>query len=79
MTEDEHLEVLMSSLSRLPWAVAYLARRTAGASLMLAETVGVAAFPSRPPADLALSGWAAGYAAGSTDALPDGSLVTTTP
>jgi hypothetical protein len=60
---------MSSPLSRLPWAVTYLARRTAGASLALAEQVGVAVFPSNPPGGIQ-GGWAAGYAAGSLDALP---------
>jgi hypothetical protein len=60
-------------------AVTYVARRTAGVSLLLAERVGVAVFPSTPP-DALVSGWAAGYAAGTNDALPPTpSLVATTP
>ena len=70
---------MSSPLSRLPLVVAYLARRTAGASLLLAEQVGVTVFPSTPP-DAAVNGWAAGYAAGTRDALPDGpSLAATAP
>jgi len=65
----------MSPLSRFPWAVAYLARRTAGASLLMAERVGVVVFPSTPP-DPVVSGWAAGYAAGTLDALQDGPQLT---
>lgn len=54
--------------SRLPWSVTYLARRTAGVTAVLAEQVGVAVFPSRPPRD---ESWTAGYAAGVLDALDD--------
>jgi hypothetical protein len=68
---------MSSPLSRVPWAVSYVARRTAGVSLLLAERVGVAVFPSAPP-DPVTSGWAAGYAAGTLDALTEApSLVAT--
>jgi hypothetical protein len=57
----------------------YVARRTAGVSLLLAERVGVAVFPSTPP-DALVSGWAAGYVAGTSDALTEtSSLVATAP
>lgn len=65
----EPLEVTMpSSLSRLPWSVTYLARRTAGVTAVLAEQLGAAAFPSRPHRQ---GDFAAGYAAGVLDALGD--------
>ena len=53
-----------------PRSLGYLARRTAGASLLLAEQVGVTVFPSAP-ATLYPHGWAAGYAAGVFDALDE--------
>lgn len=70
---------MSSPLSRVPWALTYAARRTAGVTVLLAERVGVAVFPSNPP-DALLSGWAAGYAAGSLDPSPDvPSLAVTAP
>ena len=59
---------MLSSWSRVPWSVTYLARRTAGVSLLLAEQVGVTLFPSAPPREEA---WAAGYAAATRSALDD--------
>ena len=70
---------MSSPLSRVPWAVSYVARRTAGASLLVAERVGIAVFPSNPP-DTLVTTWAAGYAAGTADALPERpALVATAP
>ena len=67
---------MSSPLFRVPLAVTYVARRTAGVSLLLAERVGVAVFPSSPP-DALVSGWAAGYVAGTSDALTEAPLIAT--
>ncbi|HUR14927.1 MAG TPA: hypothetical protein VM097_10610 [Mycobacteriales bacterium] len=61
---------MLSPLFHVPWALTYVARRGAGASLLLAERVGVAVFPSTPP-DVLMGSWAAGYAAGTLAAFDE--------
>ena len=62
----------------VPWPVSYLARRTAAVAVRLAEEVGVTVFPSAPPLSALEGGWAAGYAAGTLDALEDTPLTVAT-
>ncbi len=54
-----------------PRSLGYLARRTVGASVLLADRVSAAVFPSVPPAAKGPEGWAAGYAAGVLDAFDE--------